>query len=369
MQFIFFLVFLICGLILAHKNMDEPQFHIAKTEIYSKKPVFMSQKIPQPSFLRFSHSATITALSNGNLLALWFSGSKEGSPDVKIWQSEFIQNKWTLAHPIMSSYSLMHDLRFYVRKLGNPVIYRARNGILHLFVVSVSLGGWGGSSINHLTSSDNGNTWSKATKLITSPFINISTLVRCIPIELSDGGFYLPAYHEFIHTYPELLRFNAHGDFVEQHKISSYNSLLQPSIIAINSSTAYAYMRNNGHKNRNLYRLETHNGGVTWSDPVKTNLKNFDSSIAVNQIESGLLIMAYNPKMRGMLAIATSLDGLNWKQQKVIENYTGSDYAEFSYPSIIINNGVINMVYTWYMKGSPHLIKHIQFNKAWLLTP
>ena len=365
-KLVIFIACLVVGLFLAHRSIDQPQFQITNIKTLSGKPIFRSQVIPQPSFLQFSHSATITALPNGGLLAFWFGGSREGSPDVKIWQSEFTSHGWSLARPILSNYSLMHDLGAYVSKLGNPVVYLARDCVLHLFVVSVSIGGWGGASINHLKSLDYGVTWGKAEKLITSPFINISTLARSTPIELSDGGFYLPVYHEFIRTYPEILRFNARGEFIEQRKISSFNSLLQPTLVAVTASTAYAYMRNNGRINRKLYRLETHDGGIHWGNLIATNLNSYDSSLAVNRIESGALMMAYNVKARSTLVIAISHDGLNWQPQKIIESYTGSDYAEFSYPTVINHDGMINLVYTWYIKGSPHVIKYAQFNKEWL---
>ena len=106
-------------------------------------PYFAGEFIPQPEYLKFSHSSTLIKLANGDLLALWFAGSKEGQPDVKIWQSRFANGQWEMAHAVMSNYSLMNDSNRYISKLGNPVVYRSVNGDLHLFVISVSIGGWG----------------------------------------------------------------------------------------------------------------------------------------------------------------------------------------------------------------------------------
>lgn len=364
-ELILFILLLIIGINSAIKKRGHSYFQINVVH-NEPKQVYSHCLIPEPKTIKFSHSATITKLSNGDLLALWFGGSREGHPDVKIWQSRYHNGKWQLAHSVMSSNSLINDLDIYISKLGNPVVYRAKNGILHLFVVSVSIGGWGGSSINHLTSLDNGVSWSKAKKIITSPFLNISSLVRSSPVELSDGGFYLPIYHEFLRTYPAILYFDADGQFVEQKRMVNFNTLLQPSIINIDSTTAYAYMRNNGRKNRVLYRLETHDGGETWGNLTPTNLENFDSSIAVSTFESNLLIIIYNDKTRRNLSISSSLDGIIWQPRKILEQYKGSGYAEFSYPSIVKSAETINTVYTWYITGSPHLIKYIAFNKKWL---
>ena len=196
----------------------------------SKQAKFESQLIPQPTFLPAAHSSSFTMLPNGDLLAFWFAGTKEGSPDVKIWQSVYHQGLWRLATAVLDPQMIAKANHRYVIKIGNPVIYRAQSGVLNLFVVSVSIGGWSGSTLNHLQSADDGLSWSQPERIVISPFFNISTLVRTSAVGLSDGGFYLPVYHEFIRKYPELLRFDADGNFIEQIRISAKNQMLQPSV-------------------------------------------------------------------------------------------------------------------------------------------
>ena len=330
-------------------------------------PYFASEFIPQPEYLKFSHSSTLIKLANGDLLALWFAGSKEGQPDVKIWQSRFTNGKWEMAHAVMSNYSLMYDSNRYISKLGNPVVYRASNGDLHLFVVSVSIGGWGGSRLNQLTSHDNGKTWSRALELVLNPFLNISTLDRVNAVSLQDGGFYLPVYHEFMRSYPFLLRFDVNGNFIEQIRISNKNTLLQPSLVAINESTAYVYMRNNNKKDNILYRQETIDGGLHWGNAQATNMTNPDSSLVVAKIAENKLLMVYNIAAptgnRGKLALATSDDGINWRPVALLEN---SPNDEFSYPAIVVDGDQIDITYTWSRKSEKHVIKHIRFNLEWL---
>ena len=200
--FIMFLfIFISISLFFTNSSNHQQYFKVPAQNIPIRKddePVFESSLIPQPNYLLAAHSASFAVLPDDSLIAVWFAGSHEGKPDVETFQSYFKDGQWTLAKAIVSREELSRDTHLFVKKLGNPVIYRALDNALHLFVVSVSVGGWSGSSINHLTSIDGGKTWRNAKKLILSPVFNISSLVRINPITLTSGGFYLPIYHEAV---------------------------------------------------------------------------------------------------------------------------------------------------------------------------
>ncbi len=335
----------------------------SKIKRCTTKEQFTSEIIPQPPFLAASHAATLEILPNGNLLALWFAGSHEGKPDVKIWQSTFDGESWSMAHEIVSPQLLTKTTNTYVKKVGNPVVYVAPNGVVHLFVISVSLiGGWSASNLNHFISTDMATTWSGGERLILTPFFNISTLVRTNPIALKDGGFYLPVYHELIQTYPELLRFDQNGNFIEQIKISGHNSLIQPSILVLNDKDAVAFMRNHNRVkvNNKLYYQTTNDGGFSWHDPEVTNLTNQDSSLVVARIESLQYLMVHNISGRNKLSLAISNDFSNWHDIYALESGTLSQ--EFSYPAIKIHDGIVDVLYTWDRLA----IKHVQFSLSWL---
>ncbi len=326
------------------------------------KPFFESSFIPQPNCLLAAHSATLDLLPNGSLIALWFAGSHEGKPDVQIWQSYFESGIWSKAHPIVSRISLAQDMLMYIKKVGNPVIYRAVDNTLHLFVLSVSIGGWSGSSLNHLISLDNGVSWSKAKKIVLSPIFNISTLVRTSAITLSNGGFYLPVYHEAIRYYPEILYFDASGKFIKQLRINSYNRMIQPAIAIDSPTTAFAYFRNHINSDVTLYTQATHDTGKTWGKLVATNLYNKDSSIAVASLGDGRILMIRNIVNRNRLAISITRNGYYWKDIVYLED-SALD-GEFSYPVIKVHNDIVDILYTWQRK----YIKHVRFNTRWLNT-
>ena len=359
------LLSIFCVLIFHLPKPTPPQFIMssdnasAATTIATPQPQFNYHILPQPQFLLAAHSATVTVLPNGHLLALWFAGSHEGKADVKIWQSQFDGDKWSMAKIAVSPMMIAKATHRYIKKVGNPVVYLASNGVLHLFVVSVSVGGWSGSSLNHFISRDQGNTWIDGKKIVLSPLLNLSTLVRTNAITLSDGGFYLPVYHELMRTYPEILRFDKDGNFIEQIRLTNHNTLLQPTLLPLNSTNALAYMRNNGRENNLLYYQQTQNGGSTWGNIIPTNLTNPDSSLVVGRIKESQYIMVHNLKNREQLSLAVSSDGKQWRDIYLLEN---SKNTEFSYPALQIHDGIIDILYTWKRLN----IKHVRFNQSWL---
>lgn len=348
-----------------HLGLNNAKFRLEANVRYLgqalKPPIFESQVIPQPSYLPAAHSSSFTVMSNGDLLAFWFAGTREGSPDVKIWSSTYHAGHWSMAKSVLDPSMIAKANHRYVIKIGNPVIYRAQDGELHLFVVSVSVGGWSGSALNHLTSHDNGKTWSKPERIVISPFFNLSTLVRTSAVSLSDGGFYLPVYLELGRKYPELLRFNADGIFVEQTRITVKNRMIQPSVMPISGDVAWAYFRNSSPNlsERELFVSKTLDAGRSWSKPQVTNLTNPDSSLEVVNLSDGRYLMVYNQENRGHLDLAISVNGVYWRKIYELENTFGD---EFSYPSVHVNQSYIDILYT----NNRKTIKHIRFNREWL---
>ena len=346
--FIIYLIilFYFCYLIYKSNKPHLPRFLIENEykTLITDKPIFKSNYIPQPSFLKSAHSSSIAKLANSNLIAFWFAGSREGASDVKIWQSVYDGKRWSMAHAIISPQIISYYSNRYTKKVGNPVVYLAKNSILHLFIVSVSVGGWSGSSLNHFISKDDGKHWKDKEKLILNPFFNVSTLDRINAVTLDDGGFYLPVYHELIRTYPEILRFDKKGNFLYQVRLTNQNTLLQPTVLPTSSVDAFVYMRNNRRVDEVLYYQKTNNAGLSWGRILPTNLINQDSSLVVKRIKSNQYLMIHNKDGRSKLVLALSTDGIIWKDYFLLEN---SQKDEFSYPSIDIDKGVINVLYTW----------------------
>src|SRR5690606_1030806 len=140
----------------------------------------------------------------------------------------------------------------FIRKLGNPVLAVTPDQRLWLFYVSVSIGGWAASSINAMYSDDMGHSWSTPRQLVTSPFLNISTLVRGAPVLHADGSIGLPVYHEFLGKFGEYLHLDADGRVLAKSRISDGRFSLQPTVVPLDQQRAIALMRHTGEDRRVL---------------------------------------------------------------------------------------------------------------------
>jgi predicted neuraminidase len=356
-----------------------------------------------------THAASLVELSDGRIRAFWFAGSREGAQDVEIRSAVFdpAKNIWGPEQSIANREGTQRALLRYVKKLGNPVAQRASDGTLWLFYVTVSLGGWAGSSITAITSNDDGASWSRARRLITSPFINISTLIKATPFLYSDGTMGLPVYHEFIGKFGELLRLSGTGEIIDKQRLSSGKSTLQPVMLIKNPQQAIVLMRRSGSSPARVIATATNDAGQHWSLPAKTALANPDAAISGVVLPDGRILVVLNniEAGRDVLSLVVSADGgATWKTVYQLEDQRGqplepahyiqaagelakatdanitdaTGYAksaqrnkcvaqicafEFSYPYLIqTHNSDFHLVYTW----NRSFIKHVQFKSAWL---
>lgn len=241
------------------------------------------------------HAASLIALRDGRLRAVWFAGSREGAGDVAIKTAVMDPKhlRWGAERTLMDRTQLQQSLWRYVKKLGNPVIARAADGSLHLWMVNVSLGGWAGSAISWSRSIDEGESWSPARRLVTSPFLNVSTLVKGAPSLLSNGQIVLPVYHEFITKFAEVLRLSEQGRVLDKTRIPASQTNLQPVLIADSSLRADIYMRSGTATA--LMHSSTEDAGNTWTPTRATTWPNPDSALAGMRASQGDHWLALNP--------------------------------------------------------------------------
>ena len=356
-----------------------------------------------------THAASLVELSDGRIRAFWFAGSREGAQDVEILSAVFdpAKDSWGPEQIIANREDTERSLLRYVKKIGNPVAQRAPDGKLWLFYVTVSLGGWAGSSITAITSTDDGATWSPARRLITSPFINISTLVKGTPFLYNDGTMGMPVYHEFIGKFGELLRIDNSGEIIDKQRLSSGKSTLQPVVLIKNPRQALVLMRRSGTSPKRVIATKTDDVGQHWSLPVKTALANPDAAISGVVLPDGRMLVVLNNIEDGRysLSLVVSVDGgATWKTVCRLEDQSSQPtdlvhygqiagelakaadtnitdataYAksaqrnkceaqrcdfEFSYPYLsLTHSGDFHLVYSW----NRSFIKHVRFNRAWL---
>ena len=102
--------------------------------------------------------------------------------------------------------------------------------------------------------------------------------------------------------------------------------------------------------------------GETWSTMQATNLPNPNSGIEVVTLQDGRHLMIYNHLgsrktewgRRGLLNLAISDDGIQWRKVAVLEQ---EENQEFSYPAIIqTKDGMVHMTYTWKRQRIKHVV-------------
>jgi len=317
------------------------------------------------------HCSSAIELDDTKIRAFWYGGTREGSGDVDIFTSVFNikTNIWTPDASLVTKFKAEKDLNRYVKKLGNAVVVRDLKNRLWLFFVTVKFGGWSGSSINYIISEDEGNSWSKIKRLITSPFLNISTLVKGRPFLYEDGSIGLPVYHELLGKFPELLKISEEGKVLYKKRLTWGRKTLSPEVLPVTEKMAFCYLRYTGRQERFIYYLQTFDGGLTWSRPKKTDLLNHNSAFSCLKTKDDLILKAlnYSDKERDDLTLVVSKDlGKTWKKVFVFEQEKTLKYGtkhEFSYPWILqMKKGDFHLFYTWRRKH----IKHIYFNELWL---
>ncbi len=360
----------------------------------------------------FVHSASITGLPGGDLLATWFAGTREGAADVQIRAARFdaASGEWGPEQVLATRESTQHAVGKRIRKLGNPVISLAPDNRLWLFYVSVSLGGWAGSAINAMVSDDLGATWSTPRQLVTSPFLNISTLVRGAPVFHADGSIGLPVYHEFLGKFPEYLLLSANAEVLGKYRIGKGRTTLQPTVVPLDERRAVALLRYAGEAHHRVLASRTEDAGRTWSTPQPLEPSNPNSSLAAVGRPDGSLLVAMNDLEDGRFRLTlygTDANLKNWRSYGELDetpNPWGEPIAQADYPALVGEKflasggqveqqgpflervqarmcsaagcsfeyeypyftrdraGTYHLVYSW----NDMFIKHLAFNEAWL---
>lgn len=362
----------------------------------------------------FVHSSSVTALPGGDLMAVWFAGSREGAADVQVRSARFDaqSGEWGAEQVLATRESTRVGTGRYIRKLGNPVIALGPDQRLWMFYVSVSVGGWATSAINLMVSDDLGRSWSAPRQLVTSPFFNISTLVRAAPVFHADGAIGLPVYHEFMGKFAEYLYLSADGAVIDKFRISRGKHSLQPTIVPLDERRAVAMLRYAGDTHHKVLASRTEDAGQTWSEPYPLQPSNPNSSLAAVGTDDQGLLVALNDLQDGRFKLSlygTDAGLSQWRplveldqspdplgqpfsheaykdiigegfrassgarrlplEQRFLSNLDyrvckpqGCDF-EYEYPYFSRGtDGLYHLVYSW----NNTFIKHVSFNAAWL---
>ena len=319
------------------------------------------------------HAASLIALKDGFIRAFWFAGSREGAPDVVINSAVYDPHlaTWSAPTVVIDRLAAQSGLSRYIAKLGNPVPSRMADGRMQLFFVTVSIGGWAGSSISTMISDDEGLTWSRPQRLISSPLFNLSTLVKSPALQFADGRLGLPAYHEWIGRFGEFLRIEA-AQVIDKRRMSSGRSSIQPVVFVNNPQSATALFRQTRSSDlpKQIPISQTSNAGKSWQTAEDLSIANPNSAVAGLTLKNGIRLLALNNIEAGryrLVLLMQSAPSAPWQVVRVLEDdetLANEQRKEFSYPYLISAHGDdAHLAYTWDRKK----IRHIYFSPAWLM--
>jgi predicted neuraminidase len=328
---------------------------------------FIFDKVPFPQ----SHCATI-AETPGGLVSAWFGGTKEGKPDVEIWLSRHVNDKWTA--PVSVANGILNDS---VRKACyNPVLYQVPGGDLLLFYkIGKNVGDWRGYM---KVSKNNGVTWSDR-MIMQEGFLGPS---KNKPVMLSNGMLIAPSSLEGSPGWRVYFEISADKGKTWR-KVGPINdprtiNIIQPTILQYQGAKLQMLARS---KQRAIVEAWSSDGGESWSTPTKTSLPNNNSGIDAVTLKNGWHLLVYNhvlpadslPNGKGPrtpLNVAVTKDGKTWYAALILED---SPISQYSYPSVIqSSDGMVHIVYTWrrekikYVKIDPSKLKLVKIeNGKW----
>lgn len=374
-----------------HRQNQEPAAFILESpsvqmQKRNKKPFILEEFISPLGDIQV-HVASIAELRDGTLAAVWYGGEYEGAAGTLIYfttRAPGENREWKQPRGIVSRDTASLELNRYIKKIGNPVIFTDARDRLWLLYVTVSIGGWSGSSLNAKISENHGITWSKSKRLTLSPFFNVSELVRNNPQPLTNGGFVVPIYHECIGTFSELLWLrpgtDGKGFKYDKTRLTWGKRFIQPSMVALAPGTAAVFFRSH-RSNSRIARSSSNDTGRTWTVPRYSDLPNPGAGINALLLPGNRVLLAYNhhKQTRENLSLAVSKrwptsyeytekhrkknktkKDQAWRRVVVLEDTPGE---EFSYPYMLrTRGGKIHLVYTWRRKR----VKHVVFNEAWI---
>lgn len=353
------------------------------------------------------HGATIVELKNGDLVASFFGGTKERNPDCCIWVCRKPKGatEWSApylaadgvfslndpqaplagitaestpagAGPVASTF--VGDPAQARRKAcWNPVLFQVPGGDLLLFYkIGLKVADWSGWLVR---SKDGGKTWSKREPLpkgFLGPIKNkpeyVDGRIICpsstegsegwrIHFEISDDKgktWKMVGPVEAEMNVPTALRKAgvANADDQEGGEAIKGEGMkpiyaIQPSLLRHKDGRLQVLCRT---RNAQLATSWSSDNGNTWSKVTLADFPNNNSGTDAVTLKDGRHVLIYNdfstlpgtPKgPRTPLCIATSEDGVNWKNVLTLED---SPISQYSYPSIIQGkDGKLHAIYTW----------------------
>ena len=315
-----------------------------------------------------NHASSLVELKNGDILASWFAGTKEGAPDVAIYGSRNHAGTWSAPVELARADKVA---------CWNPVLFHTKDGRLWLYYkYGTHPSTWYGA---RKVSTDEGLTWSAEERLpdgILGPIkdkpliLPDGTIVSGSSVEngkwtawverSTDNGAHWTKFGPI--TLPEAADIPDAGAIAASKQVDTPTpdetvhtklyppakeviGIIQPSVVSLGEHHLCFYARVHSMANR-IAIADSFDDGRTWSQARLIALPNPNSGIDAVRLRDGRIVLIFNNSYntRTPLNLAVSKDGEHFKIFKTLEDAPG----QYSYPAIIqANNGDLLMTYSW----------------------
>ncbi len=298
------------------------------------------------------HASTLVEVNKGEVLLACFGGSRESEEDVSIWMASL--SRLPAKAKKVADGVISDSLRYAA---WNPVLFKAQSGKISLFYkVGPSPREWWGM-VKYST--DQGKTWSAATKLkdgILGPIKNK-------PVALKPGLILSPSsIEEHSGRWKVFIERSTDGGkswiSIPVDTAGKFD-VIQPSILSYADGRLQLLCRS---KQGHVITSWSSDEGISWSPLSPTSLLNPNSGTDAVTLKNGEQLIVYNPDIpgkdwfngRGKLRVASSKNGVDWTDIAVLED---GDKEEYSYPAIIqTSNGDVHISYTFDRKNIKYVI-------------
>ena len=311
------------------------------------------------------HASTLIQTEDGVTVAAWFGGSREKGPDVDIWVSRRVNGLWET--PVIAA-------QVRAVAMWNPVLFQKQDGtILLFFKVGAAIPEW---KTYVVESEDGGVTFTAPRELVPGDESGGRGPVKNKPIRLMDGTVLAPASLEgdtwdaFVDISVDdcatweksslvpLRRAGTDSRVMHRpydRRLLFGKGVIQPTLWQDEKGDVHMLLRSTSSR---IFRSDSADGGRTWCTAYDTGIYNNNSGIDLVRMDSGDIILVYNPRenIPGMnsgprtpLTVAVSRDnGSTFTDLLDLETGEGA----YCYPAVICSGkNEILITYTWQRKN------------------
>lgn len=345
-----------------------------------------------------NHATNLLELPNGDLLCVWFAGTREGISDVRIAMSRLPagEAQWTQPAWVSEDHtrSEQNPLLFLTPQGKLWLLYTAqetRGGTKEEWLAKVAAGEAEGdytmqwtAVIRRRISEDLGHAWGPVEVAFGKP----SSFCRQPIVVMSNGEWLLPMYYSlpaFRHAddYTVMQISADQGQTWEEYEVPQSRGRVQASVLEMEPGRLTAFFRSRAADR--VYVSYSTDYGRTWTPPERTVLPNNNSSIQAIKLASGNIAVIFNkysanddpddtlwPRRRYPVTLAISEDeGQTWPYMRNID--TGDDFwgeanqhlnRRLGYPCLIqTRDGLIHVAYSY--RGR-QCIKYVRVSEEWV---